>query len=109
LSFYSIDSFADKWLKCFRQSAKKVCNEEGIKFLEWVVDPYVSDALDLGCKKDWTYGAGVCTQSIKQIPTSPRNVTIPVSKSIMLPLYLLLSEFAREQDVKDLSSLELPE
>lgn len=74
-----------------------------------MVDPYVSDALDLGCRKEWTYGTSACTQTIKQIPVGSKNSTIHVSKSIMVPLYLLLSEFAKEQDVKDLSSLQLPE
>src|SRR5690349_12764012 len=58
----SFDSYADKWLKCFRQSAKKVCDRSGIDFLEWVVEPYVSDALDLGCRKEWTHGTDSCAQ-----------------------------------------------
>lgn len=105
LKIHFTNSFADKWLKCFRRAAKNVCNEDGIKFLEWVVDPYISDALDLGCKKEWTFGSEKCTQSINQIGSNIKNSSLPAaSKSILLPLYKMLAEFAEDQDLEDVSA-----
>lgn len=103
-------SFTDKWLRCFRKAARKSCNQEGVKFLDWVIEPYVSDAIDLGCRKEWIYGSDKCIQSMKDIPTEivARNGTA-VSKSILLPLYHILTELASDKDIKDLSEIELPE
>lgn len=83
-----------------------------MKFLDWVVEPYVSDALDLGCRKEWTYASEKCNKSFKDIPSdtsSDRNSTNSMSKSILLPLYHLLSEFASDRDIKDLSEFNLPD
>ncbi|CAG2115675.1 unnamed protein product [Medioppia subpectinata] len=97
---------ADKWLKCFRESAKKVCDKNGVKFLEWVVDPYVSDALDLGCSKDWKYGSDICTTSLSQVPQQLPNGTQNESKSILFPLYMFLSEFGKLDNSHELTSFE---
>ena len=47
---------------------------------------------------------------MKDIPVDivARNVTA-VSKSILLPLYHILTELASDKDIKDLSEIELPD
>ncbi|CAG2172458.1 unnamed protein product, partial [Oppiella nova] len=95
--------FADKWLQCFRESAKKVCDANGMKFLKWVVDPYVADALDMGCSKDWTYGTDICTTSLSRVPIQP-NSGQNTSHSILFPLYMFLSDFGKLENTDDFES-----
>ena len=47
---------------------------------------------------------------MKDIPVDivARNTTA-VSKSILLPLYHILTELASDKDIKDLSEIELPD
>lgn len=86
--------FVDKWKKCFQKGAKKYCDEEGMKFLNWGADAYVSDLTDMACSAKLTIGSERCNELVAAI-LRPRNASaVAKPKSILLPLFHLLTEFA---------------
>jgi hypothetical protein len=90
----SVCCFVDKWRKCARRGAKPFCDAEGMKFLRWGADAYVSDLTDLACSAKLAFGGERCQQLVRNIPKQPINSTEIEPKSVLLPMFRIITEYA---------------
>ncbi|KAI1280442.1 hypothetical protein HDE_13928 [Halotydeus destructor] len=91
----SVCCFIDKWKKCFEAGAKTHCKQDGVDFLRWGADAYVSDLTDLACGSKLLWETTRCSnlnEAIMKVPKS--NVTELAPKSIITSMLRITTGYA---------------
>lgn len=83
----------DKFKSCFQVAIEPFCDLEGKRFLNWCVNSYISDILDLVCMKELSHDGPKCTELVSHILPASSNSTEADPHSLFLPLYKLLLDF----------------
>lgn len=84
--------YLDRFRSCFAKAVTPHCTQDGIDFLNWCINSYFSDVVDMACTKDLTWNGDKCQKLVSHIKV-PSNYSEPVPHSLFVPLYKLLLEF----------------
>ena len=98
--------YLDRFKGCFKNAIEPNCNQDGKAFMNWCVNSYFSDIVDLACPKGLEYHGSKCTQLISHIKV-PLNHTEEEPHSLFVPLYKLLLEFG-EIEFDNVTSVDRP-